>query len=91
VGHPADNQAARQDARVAHFPEGALSGYAGTHFAAFTGFDWTRLSTRPSAFGNGQASVASGWSPGPRTASARSAPRTTAVRDQRQRRSRRTV
>lgn len=35
--------AARRGARVAHFPEGALSGYAGTDFATFAGFDWDRL------------------------------------------------
>ncbi len=35
--------AARRGARVAHFPEGALSGYAGTDFATFAGFDWNRL------------------------------------------------
>jgi hypothetical protein len=33
-------EAAAVGARVAHFPEGALSGYAGTDFATFTGFDW---------------------------------------------------
>jgi predicted amidohydrolase len=36
-------EAARQGARVAHFPEGALSGYAGTDFATFTGYDWDAL------------------------------------------------
>jgi predicted amidohydrolase len=35
--------AARRGARVAHFPEGALSGYAGTDFATFEGFSWDRL------------------------------------------------
>jgi predicted amidohydrolase len=30
-------------AHVAHFPEGALSGYAGTDFESFEGFDWERL------------------------------------------------
>ena len=30
-------------ARVAHFPEGALSGYAGTEFESFAGFDWAEL------------------------------------------------
>jgi deaminated glutathione amidase len=34
---------ARRGARVAHFPEGALSGYAGTDFATFDGFDWDQL------------------------------------------------
>lgn len=29
-------------ARVAHFPEGALSGYAGPDFSSFTGFDWDK-------------------------------------------------
>src|SRR5260370_27768827 len=33
----------RRGARVAHFPEGALSGYAGTDFETFAGFDWDRL------------------------------------------------
>jgi predicted amidohydrolase len=32
-------EAAGRGARVAHFPEGALSGYAGTDFATFAGFD----------------------------------------------------
>ncbi len=35
--------ASRRGARVAHFPEGALSGYAGTDFATFDGFDWETL------------------------------------------------
>jgi deaminated glutathione amidase len=30
-------------ADVAHFPEGALSGYAGTDFVSFAGFDWDEL------------------------------------------------
>jgi predicted amidohydrolase len=30
-------------ARVVHFPEGSLSGYAGTDFATFAGFDWDEL------------------------------------------------
>lgn len=30
-------------ADVAHFPEGALSGYAGTDFASFAGYDWGEL------------------------------------------------
>jgi deaminated glutathione amidase len=29
--------------RVAHFPEGSLSGYAGTDFESFGGYDWDRL------------------------------------------------
>jgi deaminated glutathione amidase len=36
-------EAAGQGARVAHFPEGALSGYAGTDFATFAGYDWDAL------------------------------------------------
>jgi deaminated glutathione amidase len=36
-------RASRGGARVAHFPEGALSGYAGTDFEAFDGFDWQAL------------------------------------------------
>jgi predicted amidohydrolase len=36
--------AAKRGARVAHFPEGALSGYAGVDFETFTGFDWDRIS-----------------------------------------------
>ena len=36
-------EAAAAGARVAHFPEGALSGYAGTDFATFAGFDWAAL------------------------------------------------
>ena len=36
-------EAAAQGARVAHFPEGALSGYAGTDFDTFTGYDWDAL------------------------------------------------
>lgn len=35
--------ASARGARVAHFPEGALSGYAGTDFESFAGFDWERL------------------------------------------------
>jgi predicted amidohydrolase len=35
--------AKRRGAHVAHFPEGALSGYAGSDFESFTGFDWARL------------------------------------------------
>src|SRR5947208_17007751 len=33
----------RRGARVAHFPEGALSGYAGKDFDSFSGFDWEQL------------------------------------------------
>jgi deaminated glutathione amidase len=36
-------EAKRRGADVAHFPEGALSGYAGTDFTAFAGFDWGAL------------------------------------------------
>ena len=36
-------RACRSGARVAHFPEGALSGYAGTDFVTFNGFDWGAL------------------------------------------------
>jgi deaminated glutathione amidase len=53
VGHDTDrnlswvkrqmSRAAQRGARVAHFPEGALSGYAGTDFPTFGGFDWDRL------------------------------------------------
>ena len=39
-------EAARRGARVAHFPEGALSGYAGTDFETFTGYDWDALDPR---------------------------------------------
>jgi deaminated glutathione amidase len=35
--------ASRRGARVVHFPEGALSGYAGTDFETFAGFDWAGL------------------------------------------------
>ncbi len=35
--------AKEQGAHVAHFPEGALSGYAGTDFRSFKGFDWSLL------------------------------------------------
>ena len=35
--------AALQGADVAHFPEGALSGYAGVDFETFEGFDWGAL------------------------------------------------
>ncbi|QYG93924.1 carbon-nitrogen hydrolase family protein [Iamia sp. SCSIO 61187] len=35
--------AVERGADVAHFPEGALSGYAGTDFASFDGFEWDRL------------------------------------------------
>jgi deaminated glutathione amidase len=36
-------RASQGGARVAHLPEGALSGYAGTDFATFDGFDWEAL------------------------------------------------
>jgi deaminated glutathione amidase len=36
-------EAAGRGARVAHFPEGALSGYAGTDFESFAGFGWDAL------------------------------------------------
>ncbi|MBV9795018.1 MAG: carbon-nitrogen hydrolase family protein [Actinobacteria bacterium] len=36
-------EAARGGARVAHFPEGALSGYAGADFRSFAGYDWHAL------------------------------------------------
>ncbi|MDX1523336.1 MAG: carbon-nitrogen hydrolase family protein, partial [Anaerolineae bacterium] len=32
-----------QGAQVAHFPEGALSGYAGVDFSSFEGFNWDLL------------------------------------------------
>ena len=32
-----------RSADVTHFPEGCLSGYAGTDFASFEGFDWSLL------------------------------------------------
>ncbi|GAB2647353.1 carbon-nitrogen hydrolase family protein [Saccharopolyspora gloriosae] len=35
--------AKRRGAHVAHFPEGALSGYAGCDFDSFDGFDWAGL------------------------------------------------
>ena len=35
--------AATRGARVVHFPEGALSGYAGIDLESFEGFDWTGL------------------------------------------------
>jgi deaminated glutathione amidase len=35
--------AAERGATVAHFPEGALSGYAGVDFATFDGYDWDSL------------------------------------------------
>jgi deaminated glutathione amidase len=36
-------QAAGHGARVAHFPEGALSGYAGVDFESFAGYRWDQL------------------------------------------------
>jgi len=36
-------RASRGGARVVHFPEGALSGYAGTDFETFDGFEWDTL------------------------------------------------
>ncbi|HEX2850276.1 MAG TPA: carbon-nitrogen hydrolase family protein [Acidimicrobiales bacterium] len=36
-------EASRRGAHVAHFPEGALSGYAGADLASFDGFDWEGL------------------------------------------------
>jgi deaminated glutathione amidase len=41
--------ASRRGADVAHFPEAALSGYAGTDFDSFAGFDWDELSRATSA------------------------------------------
>jgi deaminated glutathione amidase len=41
--------AASRGARVAHFCEGALSGYAGTDFDSFERFDWDRLAAAHSA------------------------------------------
>jgi deaminated glutathione amidase len=41
--------AARRGARVAHFPEGALSGYAGTDFGTFEGFAWDVLAEATAA------------------------------------------
>jgi len=35
--------ASQRGARVAHFPEGALSGWAGTDFPSFAGFSWDKL------------------------------------------------
>lgn len=35
--------AKQRGANVAHFPEGALSGYAGTDFESFAGFPWDEL------------------------------------------------
>ena len=35
--------ASRRGADVAHLPEGALSGYAGTDFESFDGYDWSGL------------------------------------------------
>ncbi len=35
--------AKRRGAHVAHFPECALSGYAGTDFVSCKGFDWSLL------------------------------------------------
>jgi deaminated glutathione amidase len=37
------DEAAAGGADVAHFPEAALSGYAGVDFASFEGFDWDAL------------------------------------------------
>ncbi len=36
-------RAAEQGAEIVHFPEAALSGYAGTDFFTFDGFDWQLL------------------------------------------------
>ncbi|MER7014392.1 carbon-nitrogen hydrolase family protein [Saccharopolyspora sp. NPDC000359] len=38
--------AKERGAEVAHFPEGALSGYAGVDFDSFAGFDWDLLRSR---------------------------------------------
>jgi predicted amidohydrolase len=45
LGHVAQQMALakQRGARVAHFPEGALSGYSGIDFETFAGFDWDRL------------------------------------------------
>lgn len=36
-------EAARRGARLVHFPECALSGYAGSDFASYDGYDWDAL------------------------------------------------
>jgi deaminated glutathione amidase len=41
--------AARQGARVVHFPEGGLSGYAGSPFESFDAFGWDRLASATDA------------------------------------------
>lgn len=40
---PMIRSAAEQGAHVVHFPEGALSGYAGKQFCTWDGFDWAAL------------------------------------------------
>jgi predicted amidohydrolase len=42
------HEASRSGARVAHFPEGALSGYAGADFETFTGYDRDALESAAS-------------------------------------------
>jgi predicted amidohydrolase len=39
-------QASTKGAHVAHFPESALSGYAGVHLDTFEGFDWDMLEAK---------------------------------------------
>jgi predicted amidohydrolase len=41
--------AKRREATVAHFPEGALSGYAGVDFPSFASFDWEGLAAATAA------------------------------------------
>ena len=53
-------EAARQGARVAHFPEGALSGYAGTASRRSPGTTGMRWTVPPTASGHARASWASG-------------------------------
>ncbi|MFO7948431.1 MAG: carbon-nitrogen hydrolase family protein [Armatimonadota bacterium] len=42
-------QAADMGADVAHFPETAISGYAGTHFDSWEGYDWEALAEENAA------------------------------------------
>jgi predicted amidohydrolase len=74
--------ARRRGAHVAHFCEGALSGYAGAHFASHAKLDWERLERRAREIAELAAARATGaaagtsWPttpPGTTSASSRSA------------------
>ncbi len=70
--------ASKRGAGVAHFPEGSLSGYAGSDFETFAGFDWDRLQEATAEVGSTRASSECGRCSAPPTGSAAPTNRTTA-------------